>query len=290
MNILIVAGHPADMFDHCGGTMLHHIKAGDHVTCCTITQGLRIHDEVIYDMFRADKFKNYSEEEIDKILEERREVKYREVKEACALFGMTDIRFLEFDDEILRVTPSMVSKLAMLIREVQPDLVITHWPYQENSFANHHAVTGQLTLAAIAAAHGINFEQGTPSWNVAQVAYMICPADYECQCATQLGKTAYPNFFVNIEDVIDLKVKAVNCMKSQKYNTPGYPQKTVEYWCGNIGSGMRLSYAEGFVIEYPEIGNTIPVSDHRKWMAHGDEREILAAISHLDAVNVKLDD
>ena len=287
MNVLVIAGHPADMFDHCGGTLAHHIKAGDHVTCATITQGLRIHDEVIYDMFRSEKFKSYSQEEIDKILEDRKKVKYQEAVDACGIFGITDIRFLEYDDEILRVTPEMVSKVAALIRDVRPDLVITHWPYQENTFGNHHAVTGQLTLAGITAAHGISFRQNAPSWNVSQIAYMICPADYNCMCATELGKQAFANYYVNVEDVVDLKVKAVHAMHSQKYDTPGYAQKTVELWSGNIGQAVRLSYAEGFVIEYPEVGYTIPVSDHRKWMAHGDEREILAAVSHLDAVKVE---
>lgn len=46
MKILVIAGHPADMFDHCGGTLLRHIQRGDEVTCVSLTQGLRVHDEV----------------------------------------------------------------------------------------------------------------------------------------------------------------------------------------------------------------------------------------------------
>ena len=44
MKILVVGGHPADMFDHCGGTMYHHIQQGDEVVAVSITQGLRTHD------------------------------------------------------------------------------------------------------------------------------------------------------------------------------------------------------------------------------------------------------
>ena len=287
MQILVIAGHPADMFDHCGGTLLHHIQQGDSVVCTAITQGLRIHDEVIYDKFR-NGFTDMTEEEIQKLIAERQKVKYAEAVSACKLFGIEDIRFLDYDDEILCVTPEMVSKVAKLIRDVKPDLVITHWPYQDDTFSNHHAVTGQLALAGITAAHGVSFENGQASWNVAQVAYMICPADYRSGCLSNKGRSAYINYYVDVSDVVELKVRAVNEMASQKYDIEGYAQKTTEMWNGNLGARMRVPYAEGFAIEYPELGRVIPVSEHRMWLAHGDEREQLEAISNCDAMKVKL--
>lgn len=283
MKVLVIAGHPADMFDHCGGTLMHHIQQGDEVVCATVTQGLRVHDEVIYDLFRSDAAANMSEEQIQALLEERQRVKYAEVIEACGLFGITDIRFLDYDDEILSVTPGMISKVAQLIREVRPELLITHWPYQGDTFSNHHAVTGQLALAGATAAHGVNFKQNVPSWNVAQIAYMICPSDYRADVLSNHGRTAYINYYVDVSDAAELKVQAYKCLHSQKYDTPGYAEKSVEQWNGNLGESTRLSYAEAFAIEYPEIGRTIPVSDHRKWIAHGDEREILRAISDMHA-------
>jgi len=284
MKILVIAGHPADMFDHCGGTLLHHLRQGDTVVCASITQGLRVHDEVIYDMFRSNKVSDYTKEEIDALIEERQKVKYQEALDACALFGLTDIRFLDYDDEILCVTPGMISKVAALIRETQPDLVITHWPYQEDTFSNHHAVTGQLALAGITAAHGISFEQDAPSWNVAQTAFMICGSDFRSSCMTNHGRTAYCNFYVDVTDVVDIKVAALKKMKSQKYDIPGYAEKTAETWNGSLGESTRMSYAEAFSLQYPEFGHTIPISEHRMWLAHGDEREHLKILGDLRAV------
>ena len=40
MNILVVGGHPADMFDHCGGTMYHHIQQGDKVVVFTLPKAM----------------------------------------------------------------------------------------------------------------------------------------------------------------------------------------------------------------------------------------------------------
>ena len=74
MKILVVGGHPADIFDHCGGTMYHHVQQGDEVVGVSITQGLRVHDEVIYDIFRH-KANDYTQEELDKIIEERQQAR-----------------------------------------------------------------------------------------------------------------------------------------------------------------------------------------------------------------------
>ena len=287
MKILVIAGHPADMFDHCGGTLYHHICQGDSVTCVSITQGLRIHDEVVYDMFR-NNIGQYTQEQVDQIIEERKKVKYREAVSACALFGIEDVRFLDYDDEILTVSPGMISKVASLIREVQPELVITHWPYQNNAISDHHAVTGQLALSAITAAAGVNFQDRHQACRVAQVAFMLCPHDTASSCLLNYGKAAYASYYVDVTDVVDRKVKAIHMMKSQKYDTEGYAKKVTEFWNGNMGTRVRVAYAEGFALLYPEVGKVIPVSDHRKWLAHGDERELLESQSGLRAMDVEL--
>ena len=288
MRILVIAGHPADMFDHCGGTLFHHIQKGDSVTCVSLTQGLRVHDEVIYDLFRF-HIDDYTKEEIDKIIEERQRVKYQEAIEACKLFGIENVHFLDYDDEILTLNTAMVSKVASFIRQVQPDLVITHWPYQYDTFSNHHAVTGQIALTAVTASQSVNFEDRHPAAHVAQVAFMLCPADTQSHVYTNEGKAAYPSFYVDISDVIDKKVKAIAMMKSQKYNTENYAKKTTEQWNGNFGQKVRLPYAEAFAFQFPEIGNTISISDHRMWLANGDEGEHLYNQSRMMALDVELD-
>lgn len=287
MKILVVAGHPADMFDHCGGTLLHHVRRGDEVTCVSITQGLRIHDEVVSDLFRH-HIGEYTEEQIAEIVKERQKVKYQEAIDACALFGVHDVRFLDYDDEILTVNGPMISKLASLLREVQPDLVITHWPYQGDTFSNHHAVTGQLTLAAVTAAAGVNFADRNPACKVAQIAFMLCPLDVTCRNVTGLGKTAYISYYVDVTDVIEQKVRAVNMMRSQKYDLPGSAHKTTEIWSGNFGNAIRIPYAEGFAFEYPEIGECIPVSKTRRWLQTEDEEKLLRNAAGLQAMDVKL--
>lgn len=287
MKILVVGGHPADMFDHCGGTMYHHVQQGDEVVAVSITQGLRVHDEVIYDLFRY-HIDEYSQEEIDKIIEERQQVKYKEVVKACELFGIKDVRFLNCDDEILTLSSEMISKLASTIREVQPDLVIAHWPYQEDTFSNHHAVTGQITLAAVTAARSVNFNEKHNAAHICQVAFMLSTHDVTPTVFSMNGKAAYPEYYVDVTDVMDLKVKAVTMMGSQKYDVEGYAKKRAEHWNGNFGVRVRLPYAECFAFQWPEIGKTIPVSEYRHYLANADERELLENMSNLSAQDVEI--
>lgn len=289
LKILVVAGHPADMFDHCGGTLLNHIRRGDSVTCVSLTQGLRIHDEVISDIFR-EKIDQFSKEEIDALLQERQKVKYAEVLEACALFGITDVRFLDYDDEILTVNTDMISKLASLIREVHPDILITHWPYQQGGISNHHAVTGQLACASVTAAAGVNFNDRHPACRVAQIVYMLCPCDCAAVTLTSQGKSAYATYYVDVTDCVDLKIKAINTMRSQKYNLRGYAKKTTEQWNGTFGARVRLPYAEGFCFELPEVGTYLPLSEHRKWIARADEHDLLRRASGMQGLNVEIEE
>ena len=93
LRLLVIGGHPADIFDHCGGTLCHHIKRGDSVTCLAMTQGLRIHDKIVSEKLRFG-LDDLKEEEIQNLLAEREKIKYDDVRKACALFGITDIRFL----------------------------------------------------------------------------------------------------------------------------------------------------------------------------------------------------
>ena len=289
MKIMVVAGHPADMFDHCGGTLLHHIRRGDEVTCVSLTQGLRIHDEVISDVFRK-HVDEYTEEQVEELLQERQKVKYAEAVEACRMFGIKDVRFLNYDDEILMVNQAMVSKLAALMREVGPNILITHWPRQSGGIANHHAITGQIALLAACAASGVNFKDRHPACRIWQTFYMLCPADTSSFDRLSADNLAHTDYYVDVTDVIDLKVKALNAMKSQKYDYAQHAKVMAEHWYGTFGNRVRVAYAEGFAIHGPDVGEYLPVSEHQKWLATADEKEIFYKYCTLDAMKVDLDE
>ena len=291
MKIMLVAGHPADMFDHCGGTLYRHIQKGDTVTCVALTQGLRTHDEVIEDVFRH-KINQYTEEEVQKIIAEREKIKYSEVLEACAIFGITDVRFLSYDDEILLPNnTTMISKLAKMIREVRPDLLITHWPFEGGIRGHHHGITGQIANTAVGVACTVNYEDRHPAWKTPRTIYMLSPGDVTDGGLGNHNMTCWCNYYVDVTDVIDLKVKACAAMRSQKYDLPNYAKKVAETWNGSFGSRIRAPYAEGFYIPYAEVGQKLPtIGAYKKWLNESDETVVLRNASNLDAIYVDIEE
>jgi len=271
MKILVVGGHPADVFDRCGGTMMHHVKAGDSVTCLTLTQGLRIHDKVVSDVFRFGT-EGYTREEIERICEEREAVKLQEVKDACALFGITDVRSLRYDDKILIVNAEMIDAVARIIREIKPTIVITHYPRNYGNTIDHHAETGKIVIAATQLAGSVDFEDSNTSWRIADIAFMIMSEDisgysFEAICA---GYGASPNYFVDVTDVADIKVKALDMMRSQQYE--GIPaRKVVETMNGMFGLHIHTPYCEAFMLNKPVVSDKINICDH--WMLRMNEPE-----------------
>ena len=269
LRILVVGGHPADVFDHCGGTLAHHVKNGDRVTCLALTQGLRIHDVVVSEVFRFGT-EGYTQQEIERICHEREQAKYQEVRNACAVFGIEDVRFLRYDDKMLQVTMPMIDAVAKVIRDVRPDIMITHYPQSDGNVTNHHGNAAKIALDAIALAGTVDFDDPNPSWRVPQVAFMLNPSDGMAFTALSGHSQAVADYFVDVTDVVELKVRALDEMKSQQYNGP-YARKSVESWNGVFGFFKGTSYCEGFVMNKPEVGSLLHVSEYLRIRANEPE-------------------
>ena len=170
LRLLSIGAHPADIFDQSGGAMAHHVARGDWVGCVVLTHGARIHDKVISnDMFHAESVPEG--EKLEALMAERADVKADEVRRACGLLGVEDIYFFGADDAVLQVTEEAVRRLASLLRETKPDIVLTHFPKEADGLTNPHAVCGQIAMAAMSLAHGVDPGDANPPHKVAQVFY-----------------------------------------------------------------------------------------------------------------------
>jgi len=261
LTILVVGGHPADVFDHCGGTMAHHVAQGDTVVCLALTQGLRIHDIVISEKYRTG-IPEEEKEEFERVAAERAAAKEQETRDACAVFGIKDVRFLSYDEEVLLENVPMIKAVAAVIRDVKPNIVITQYPYEEGGVGNHHSTTGKIVNHAVELATTTDYENNIPAWRTAQMFYMIY--GFGTQCGNLLGAMHMPfmPFYVDITDVVELKVKALECMVSQQY-TADCVRKVTEIANGGYGHMMRTAYAEGFVPVHPDLYHTLPISQQR---------------------------
>ena len=216
LRIVSIGAHPADIFDQSGGTMAHHVGRGDYVGCVVLTHGARVHDAVISDgMFHREEAPDAPE--LQKLMEERSDVKADEVRAACEILGVEDIHFFGADDAVLLVTDGTVRRLARLLRQLRPDIVLTHFPKEADGLTNAHAVAGQIVMHAISLANGVDPGDRNSPHRVARVLYFGTGAAKTRSSLWDSEGGYYNDVFIDITDVVDKKLAALDCLVSQGY-------------------------------------------------------------------------
>jgi LmbE family N-acetylglucosaminyl deacetylase len=73
-----------------------------------------------------------------------------EIRESARVYG-TDVRCLPYPDGELPATPESELALCDLIRELRPDIVLTHWvgSFHQDHVRTHHLVTRGVLLARL---------------------------------------------------------------------------------------------------------------------------------------------
>ncbi|MQA93541.1 MAG: PIG-L family deacetylase [Streptosporangiales bacterium] len=133
--VLTVTAHPDDVDFAVAGSAAHWVKAGVEVTYLIVTDG----DAGGFDpdVPRADI----------------PGIRRQEQVAAAGQAGVTDVRFLGYKDGYVEPTLALRRDIARVIRQVRPELVVTHHPdrnYQRMapSHPDHRAV-GAATLDAV---------------------------------------------------------------------------------------------------------------------------------------------
>jgi len=132
---LVVTAHPDDVDFGAGGTVMALIKAGVQVTFCICTDG---------DAGGFDDSTDRSEIPA---------IRRAEQVAAAAVYGVTDVRFLGYKDGYLEPSHDVQRDIVRVMRQVQPQLVITQSPERnwERLPASHpdHMAAGEATSRAL---------------------------------------------------------------------------------------------------------------------------------------------
>ena len=253
LRLLMVGAHPADMFDQAGGTLAHHAAQGDHVTTVTLTTGARSHHWQLIEQKR----RMQDEFDVEKLMAQAVEEKMDEARRACAILGLEDVRTLGFEDDEILLTRDMVEAIADLIRDVRPDIIITHHPYEIGGL-KLHATTGQATIYAFQQAMGTG--RGRKRFHLAANIFFMNPMGYMGHNTLAYAATAHVTHIVDITDVVDKKVRAMDSISSQYYGG-AYARKCHEVCDGRTGGLRGVAYGEAFQALFPGLGYALPVSD-----------------------------
>jgi len=274
LHILVIGAHPADVFDQSGGTMAHHAARGDKVTCVVLTHGVRIHDDVISEAMWH-KSELPPADELIKLMAERSDVKADEIRRACKILGVDDVLFFGADDAILLVKEDLIRRLASVIRKLRPHIILTHYPKEGDQFVRDHAIAGQIVLHAIQYAGRVDPGDRNPAHHVAQVFFFgIGAAPIRSTLWDSQG--GYINdVFIDISDVIEKKLAALDCMQSQGYGGE-YARKRIETSDGAFGATHRVGYAEGFIKLDSELHYYLPVTEDALKLSLLSDHEYMA--------------
>lgn len=181
MNVLAVGCHPDDIEISCCGTLAKCVKRGDKVTVCHVANGNMGHEIIEPDELRL--------------------IRAQEAKKAGSLAGI-EVVTLDIGDLLPNGCDiEQRDKLVALIKEVQPDFIITHSP--TDYMPDHLAVSKMVFDASFAAS--------CPHYGAPGKAAVV-PIFYMDNLA---GMNFNPTEYVDISDEIDLKIEMLECHESQ---------------------------------------------------------------------------
>lgn len=181
MNVLAIGCHPDDIEISCSGTLAKCVKRGDNVTVCHVANGNMGHEIISPDELRT--------------------MRAGEAQAAGALAG---IKVVTADIGDLLVNGCDISqrdKIVEIIRETQPDFIITHSP---TDYMPDHLAVSKLVFDAAFAASVPQYGNGGKA-KVTPIYYMDNLA----------GMNFLPTEYVDITDEIDLKIDMLECHVSQ---------------------------------------------------------------------------
>lgn len=226
-SVFAIAAHPDDIEIVMAGTLAHLQDAGWDVHYMNVANGCC--GSTVYGR--------------DELIRMRRD----EAIEACRIAGFTFHESLVNDMEVMYDRPTLF-KLAAIVREVKPAIVLTHSPVD---YMEDHTNTSRLATTAAFARCMPNFPADPPT-----AAYYDDVTVYHAQphgnCDPLYGPIV-PKLFVDVAAKLDLKTKMLAAHQSQKLwldQSQGMDSylismKELMRGVGRLSHG-KLEYAEGW--------------------------------------------
>lgn len=211
--VLAVGAHPDDVELLCAGTLAKFVTTGSEIHIAVVCRGDR-----------------------GGAVPGLPAIRQEESRRAAAVLG-APLTFLGIGDAEVRETVEMRSLFIDLLRDVRPELILTHGP---NDYHDDHTTTSRLiaTCAWYAASVGHRSEQPVLD---------IPPAILYMDNIAGIGSE--PTHLVDITDTIVLKRRMLACHRSQlRRSDSGLPdlEELAETLARLRGLQCGVRYAEGF--------------------------------------------
>ena len=229
--VLVVTAHPDDCDFGAAGTIAKWSAGGIKVTYCICTNG------------------DQGGEDPSVPREDMPKIRQREQRDAGKVVGVEDITFLNYRDGWLVPTIELRKDIVRQIRITRPQRMLIQSPDRnwDRLFASHpdHMAAGEAAIQAVYpdsrnpfAFEDLLKEEGLEPWRVQEVWVM---------------STQNPDHYVDITDVFDKKMKALDAHVSQTAHNPNL-EKMVREWGEKNAAANNLPV--GSIAEVFKIINT----------------------------------
>ncbi|MDC3424219.1 PIG-L family deacetylase [Aquibacillus sp. 3ASR75-11] len=236
-NILIVSAHAADFVWRAGGTIAKYIKNGANVSLVILSYGARGESN---DLWKQE----------GQTLENVKNIRYGEIKQAAEIIGVTDMEIWDYKDYPMDLNEERLDQMAKKIREVKPYHIITH-AFGDAFNPDHPAVAKFVHQASVmAVSAGVRME-GLPNITQTRI-FGFEPHQTEISNFT-------PDTIIDITDTFEIKKKAMQCFKAQNHLIEYYGERAKMR--GNharrISGNKDYKYAESFMRFFPYVGGEL---------------------------------
>ena len=215
--ILVVAAHPDDEVLGCGGTLIKLSKKKCKIFTLFFTDGVSA---------RKNK--------ISKKAGERK----RNALDSLKIMGVRQSKFLSYPDNGLDSVPliKIVKEIEKIIKKFKPDTIITHSNVDLN--IDHEIVSRAVVTAS----------RPKPKFCVKNILLFETLSSTEWNFNLK-KKSFNPNYFVDITQHIDRKIKAAKAYKNEINSWP-HPRsvKGIKNLAKFRGQSVGLNFAEAFYL------------------------------------------
>lgn len=217
MRVLAVGAHPDDVEGLCGGTLAKYVEQGHTIVMCHATNGDKGHHEILPHELAG--------------------IRKKEAREAAGIIK-AEVIALDLSDAELTVGIPTRSKFIDMIRQAEPDVIITHSP---DDYAPDHVATSQLIFDA-------SFICTAPSIKTEHKVHKSVPPVYYMD--TVAGINFMPEEYVDITGTMEIKRRMIAEHKSQlewvREHDGVDMMEFIETTARFRGLQAGVQYAEGF--------------------------------------------
>jgi len=214
-DVLVIAPHPDDEVLGAGGTIARAAREGDRVTVAIVTRGEP-------DMFAPE------------LVEQAR----REARDAHALLGVAETRFLDFPAVRLSQVPphELNAAIGALVRELRPRTLFT--PFRGDVHLDHRLVFDAVMVAA----------RPGPDWRLGELYAYETLSETNWNAGRGVTAPFLPDCFVDITAHLREKLDAMRCYRSQLREFPEERSiEALEALARHRGATVGLPAAEAFM-------------------------------------------